>query len=135
MGLVKWFKVNTYAPAKVAENAVKQYRKASYARIGQTSEEIAHFMWEWRYANARIDLKSQQRLQLYLESRFPIQNVIDFCLSSFDIEFLFGPPDLEHYDYAANYIGQELFQNNIPCDLYDVVFFVDKLNKYIYPIR
>jgi hypothetical protein len=135
MGLFKWFKNKTYPPALVADNAVKQYQKAKYRNLGDTPAEIAQVMWGWRYLNAKLDAKSQWRFQHYLETDFPIETIMDFCLGSFDIEFLFGPPDLDTYDYAANHIGKELAKNGVPCTTRDIHSFIDKWNRLIHHLR
>lgn len=135
MGLFKWLKNKTYSPALVADNAVTQYHKAKFANMGESPKEIAQVMWELRYLNARLDNESQRRFLNYVETDFPIETVIDFCLGSFDIEFLFGPSDLETYDYAANYIGKELAKNGVPCTIADIHAFVDKWNRLIRPLR
>lgn len=135
MGLFKFFKNKTYPPALIATNAIKQYHKAKYGNIGETPSEIAQAMWYWRYLNATLDAKSRWRFQHYVQSDFPIESVIDFCLGSFDIEFLFGPPELNTYDYAANYIGKELAQNGVPCTVNEYHAFIDKWDRLIRPLR
>ena len=119
----------------MADNAVKQYQKAKYRNLGDTPGEIAQVMWGWRYLNATLDAKSQRRFQHYLVTDFPIETIMDFCLGSFDIEFLFGPPDLDTYDYAANQIGKELAKNGVPCTIDDIQSFIYKWNRLIRPLR
>ena len=135
MGIFKWLKSKTYAPAAVADNAVKQYQKAKYGNLGESPNEIAGIMWQWRYLNATLESEGQRRLHHYIESEFPIETVMDFCLGSFDIEFLFGPPDLDTYDYAADHIRKELAKNNVPCTKSDVYSFINKWNRLIAPLR
>lgn len=135
MRLFKWFRNKTYPPALIADNAIKQYQKAKFNNLGDTPKEIAEIMWSWRYINATLNAKSQQHLLQYLDAGFPIDTVMDFCLSSFDIEFYYGPHDLETYDYAAKSIGQELSQNGVPSTAKDIDFFVDKWDRYIQPLR
>ena len=135
MGLLKWFKRKTYPPALVADNAAKQYHKAKFGNLGESPEEIAQIMWTWRYLNATLDVESNRRYEHYLETDFPIETVVDFCLSSFDIEFYFGPPELDTYDYAADYIGKDLAKNGVPCTRRDIDQFKAKWNLLIRPLR
>jgi len=135
VGIFKWLKNKTYAPAAVADNAVKQYQKAKYRNLGDTPKETAEFMWRLRYLHATLDSESQKKLYDYIESEFPIDTVVDFCLGTFDIEFHFGPSDLDTYDYAADHIGKELAKNNIPCTKSDICSFINKWNKLIAPLR
>jgi hypothetical protein len=135
MRLFRWIKNKTYPPALIADNAAKQYRKAIYKNLGESPEEIAELMWNWRYLNAALDTENKWRLSHYVESDFPITTIIDFCLGSFDIEFKYGPNELEFYDYAANYIGRELQKNGVPCTMKDVESFINKWNRFIGPLR
>ncbi len=136
MGILRWLWKKTYPPAMVADNAIKQYQKAKYRNMGNSPKEIAVLLWQRRYIlNRPLDSKSEPRLHHYIQSGFPIETVLDFCLSSLDIEFLFGPPDLDTYEYAADYIGKELARNNIPCTTSDVSSFIDKWNRLISPLR
>ena len=135
MGLFKYFKNKTYPPSMIADNAIKQFYKAKYGNMGDNPGEIAQAMWLWRYASATLDAKSRRRFQHYVQTDFPIESVLDFCLGSFDIEFLFGPPELDTYDYAANYIGKELAKNGVPSTVNDYQAFINNWNRLIRPLR
>ena len=92
-------------------------------------------MWTWRYANATLDAEGERRFLHYVESELPITTVMDFCLSSFDIEFLFSPRELDSYQEAADYIGKELQKNGVPCFKDDISSFIKKWGMLIYPLR
>lgn len=135
MGLFSWVKNKSYPPALIADNAQKQYKKGVCNKLGDSPAEIAELMWTWRYMNATLDAEGERRLSHYSESEFPIITVMDFCLGSFDIEFLFSPRELNSYSESANYIDKELQKNGVPCFRDDISSFIEKWDKLIYPLR
>jgi len=92
-------------------------------------------MWNWRYLNATLDAEGERRLNHYLESEFPIESMMDFCLGSFDIEFLFSPKELNTYMEAANYMGEKLLSSGVPSTRNDIASFIGKWNRLIAPQR
>lgn len=112
MGLFNFLKSKTYAPAMIADNAIKKYH--TYGKLVENPTEIAQRLWDIRYYKARLDTKMEIRLSHYVQTEFPIETILDFCLGNLDIEFLVGPPELDTYENASNYIGKELAKNGVP---------------------
>ena len=135
MGLFKRFKHVADPPSLVASIAVKQYHNAKYPNMEEIGNEIPQALWLWRYANANLDAKSFERLTHYLDSDFDIITMMDFCLSTIDIEYLIGPPDTKTYYEDAEYITSELNKNGVPSFSNGVFSFVERWNEKILPFR
>jgi hypothetical protein len=135
MGLFKLFLRMTYPPAQVAANACKQYHKAKYYTFADSPEEIPYALWTVRYSRIRLDAEGKRRMMQYAMSEFPIQTMIDFYLSSFDIEFLSAPEEIKTYGYCADYIGKALVANGVPSTRDDTSQFIEKWIQLIRPLR
>lgn len=152
MNPFRWIKSKIYGPALVADNAITQYRKAESKKLGDSPQEIAAFLWDWRYANAMLNDQKRERLEHYIESDFPIETMVDFCLGTLDIEILVSPVKHDVFNHVAEYIVKELVKGNIPCRTYqfatddafdvdgifkpdDMASFIEKWFRLVSPLR
>lgn len=137
MGLLNLLKGVVYAPALVADNAVTQYHKMKRNQPEYSPKEIAGILWSWRYMNAFLTTEKTKRFLSYMETEFPIETMMDFCLSSLDIEIRVSPSDItvKSYNRAAHYIGKELIKNNVPFESGDIDLFTHKWNCFLSPLR
>ena len=135
MGLLRWLRSKTYLPAIVGSNAVTQYHKAQRLGLGDSEPEIAGVLWSWRLSSiSAMNRENKWRLSHYLEAKFPIETITDFCLSSLDIEACIDPKDVA-FERAANAIGRELDEGGVPYHVGKVWWFEAKWDQVIRPLR
>ena len=109
----------------VVKNAAKQYDNVQKMDESIREEEIASIIWHYRYGIAKLSDNSKIRWIKYMDAEFKIDNMVDFCLSSLDIEFLVDPMN-ELYDSVGSKIVEGLQREGIPSKIGDVQDFEDK---------
>lgn len=135
MGILRWLRNKTYMPGMIGSNAVTQYHKARRSRLADSDQEIADFLWFWRYLNARaMNRENRRRLSHYVESKFAIETMMDFCLSNMDIEMLIDPTN-DLFGWAAWHILQELNQGKVPALEDEINSFTVRWFAGIKPLR
>ena len=109
----------------VVKNAAKQYNKLKKKRYDLKEGEIASTLYNIRYAKAKLSRKSEMRWMKYMETEFEIKNMVDFCLSSIDIEFLVDPRN-ELHNMVGSKVVDGLEKKGVPVKIGDVKDFQNR---------
>lgn len=128
MGIFDWITKRSPFQATinmVVKNAVKQYKNIKEDDESIVGDEIASNIWYLRYMGAKLSNKSEIRWRKYVEEEFEIKNMVDFCLSSIDIEFLVDPRN-ELHDLVGSKVVEGLEKNGVPSKIEDVREFQDR---------
>lgn len=116
----------------IAKNAVGQFNKWQQKDKTLSEKEIAKNIFLLRYTNPNgvFDQYQRSKIKKYIDRDFYPENLVEFSLTSLDIEGQLGPMDKDHaklVGYLEGYLGELGYAAEPPHFLDDVM---RKLNPY-----
>ncbi|MBT4714689.1 MAG: hypothetical protein HOB84_07950 [Candidatus Marinimicrobia bacterium] len=109
MGIFNWLQKRGLA-GMIPRNAYEQYNKWRRKDSSFTESHIAQGIFNLRYiiGNPTLNQEGHTRLNGYMASDFECTTLMDFCLSSLDIEGEIDPSDGNAFFNTAKIINEEL---------------------------
>lgn len=132
MGIFNWLQKRGLA-GMIPKNAFEQYNKWRHKDSSLSESQIAQGIFYLRYVrgNPILSQAGRARLNGYMASDFECTTLMDFCLTSLDIEGEIDPSDGNAFINTAKIINEELERFGFKVSKDHVNSFVNRWNQQV----
>jgi hypothetical protein len=121
----------------IPRNAYEQYNKWRREDSSLSEDQIAQGIFTLRYimGNPILNQAGKARLNSYMASNFECTTLVDFCLTSLDIEGEIDPSDGNAFFNTAKIINEELDRLGFKVGNDHINSFVNRWNQQVRRLR
>lgn len=136
MGIFNWLQKRGLA-GMIPRNAYEQYNKWRREDSSLSEDQIAQGIFTLRYimGNPILNQAGKARLNSYMASNFECTTLVDFCLTSLDIEGEIDPSDGNAFFNTAKIINEELDRLGFKVGNDHINSFVNRWNQQVRRLR
>lgn len=133
MGILNWLQKRGLA-GMIPRNAYDQYCKWTRKDSSLTEGQIAQGIFILRYitGNPILDKTGKDRLSRYMSSDFECMTLMDFCLTSLDIEGEIDPSDGNSFINTSKVISEELARLGFKVGSDHISSFVNRWHQQVF---
>lgn len=136
MGIFNWLQKRGLA-GMIPRNAFEQYNRWKRKDSSFSESYIAQGIFNLRYiaGNPILNQEGHTRLNGYMASDFKCTTLMDFCLTSLDIEGEIDPSDGNAFFNTAKIITEELERLGFKVDKDHISSFVNRWDQQVRTLR